>query len=106
MSVMSIKKVSTVNIYTQPPHLTNVIVSATVVVCTCLTSLIYSIVVLLLVIAEYSVHSAVVRAQDVSTRSRSSVYTRECVCAVVLEHVYSRVLACVLSYYTHSLYDG
>ena len=82
----------------------NVIVSATVAVCTCLTSLIYRIVVLLLVIAEYSVHSVVVRAQDVSTRS--SVHTRECVCTVVLECVYSRVLARVLSYYTHPLHDG
>ena len=82
----------------------NVIVSFTVVVCTCLTSLIYITVVLLLVVAEYRVHSVVVRAQDVSTRS--SVHTRECVFTVVVKHVYSRVLAHVLSYYTHPLHKG
>ena len=87
------------SIYTQPPHLTNVIVSATVVVCTCLTSLIYSIVVLLLIVTKYSVHSVVVWGQDVGTHS--SVHTRECMCTVVLEYMYSSVLVRVLPYITH-----
>ena len=98
------KKVSTLSIYTQPPCLMNVIVSATVAVCTCLTSLIYSIVVLLLVIAEYRVHtcSVVVRTQDVSTRS--NVHTRECVCTVAFKYVYSRVYTCLCTLILHTLH--
>ena len=75
------------------------IVSATVVVCTCLTSLSYSIVVLLFVVAKYSVHSAVVHTQDVGTHT-----IIKCVRTAVLErmfiHLYYSILARVLSCYT------
>ena len=77
----------------------NTIESATVVVCTCLTSLSYSIIVLFCRAKYYvhvHVHSALVNNQDVGTHA--SVRTRECTCTAVVEcmFIYSRVLARVL----------
>ena len=60
----------------------NAIVSATVIVCTCLTSLSYSIVVFFF-LRSNSVHSVVVQAKDFGTHVHVCVHLCECVYTVV-----------------------